>query len=193
MPCRPMRSLTGDDADHGRRPRMDRTRTSRAQAPVRAGSARHRQAAVPAGPERTPPVCKTPRSQPIQVYDLGRWTGEAGASNPTFSASATSSSGERHDPPNGAVNTRASASLGRPVRSPLKARQRSTGQPNRARLVDLDPTQGRCRLPRGRPPPLGRSTQQVEAANPKGRQLGRIPGVGPKRTTNAYCDPISTV
>jgi hypothetical protein len=39
----------------------------------------------------------------------------------------------------------------------------------------------------------GDSAQQVEAANPKGRQLGRIPEEAAKRTTNAYCAPISTV
>ena len=37
-------------------------------------------------------------------------------SNPTSSASATSSSAERDDLPNGTVNTRAWASLGPPVR-----------------------------------------------------------------------------
>jgi hypothetical protein len=49
-------------------------------APVRTGSARHREPLVASGHERSRPTCKNRRSQGLPAEDLGRWNG-AGASS----------------------------------------------------------------------------------------------------------------
>ena len=73
-------------ADHGQGARQA---ASEGFGLVRAGSAQHWEPLVLDGHERSPPVCKNSRSQPIHAYDVGGRSGEAEASNPTSSGIPT--------------------------------------------------------------------------------------------------------
>ena len=88
-PCRDRpadRSLVAEDRSAGGV--RDRTGPDPAVdlALVRAGSARHREATVPAGHERSRPVRRKCRSPHLPGQDLGEWCSEAAGSNPTSSA-----------------------------------------------------------------------------------------------------------
>ena len=85
VPCPAGRSVPGRGGPERRRhPRPDGTGPSRIEmALVRAGSARHREAAVPTGHERSRPVRRHRRSPHLPGQDLGEWLSEMAGSSPS--------------------------------------------------------------------------------------------------------------
>jgi hypothetical protein len=90
-----------------RRPRPDGTGPSRVEvALVRAGSAQHREAAVPVGHERSRPVRGNRRSPHLPGPDLGEWCRETAGSNPTSPAAAHQLRDTRTDRPRGVMSSK---------------------------------------------------------------------------------------